>query len=198
MQTSDEAPEAIGDTRPPKKRKKGKERGERAAETLLRTSYRLHTDLSGMADSKANIMISINGLIISVVLAAIAPRIGSNPYLLLPTAVVLTGCLVSLAFAVIAARPRITPPRTTTPGHPNLLFFGSFRSLAAAEYEARLLELMRDPERLHREMAQNLHALGEVLHRKFSLIRVAYTAFLVGLAVGVVLYCAVYALTGAR
>ena len=66
-----------------KKAKKGKAAGglgsSRGVETMFRTSYRTHVDLSHLADNKANIMISINGIIISILLASISPKIDANP-----------------------------------------------------------------------------------------------------------------------
>ena len=72
------------------KKKKGKKKdsglgSSRGIETMFRTSYRVHQDLVSLADTKANIMISVNGLIISIILAAVSPRIGGLPLLVLPT-----------------------------------------------------------------------------------------------------------------
>ena len=79
----------------------------RGIETLFRSSYRVNMDLSSLADAKANIMISINGLIVSILIASIAPKVDANPWLYIPTSLFLVGCLASLVFAVLAARPRV-------------------------------------------------------------------------------------------
>ena len=39
----------------------------RGVETMYRTAYRTHVNLSSIADNKANIMLSINAIIISVI-----------------------------------------------------------------------------------------------------------------------------------
>lgn len=177
-----------------KDRKKDKEFG-RGVETMFRTSYRMHVDLAALADSKANILISINGLIISVILAALAPRIRTELWLFAPTAVVLCTCLAAISFAVLAARPRVTrpgPPAAERGIGENLMFFGGFLSLSADEYERAVQETIRQPERLYAGMARDIHALGQVLDRKFRLLRMAYTVFMVGLAAGVILYLVVF------
>ena len=79
------------------KKKKGKKKDlgigtSRGIETMFRTSYRVQQDLVAIADAKANIMISVNGLIISIILAAVSPRIGGLPLLVLPTSILLIGC----------------------------------------------------------------------------------------------------------
>ena len=76
--------------------KKGELGSSRGIETMFRTSYRTNMDLSSLADTKANIMISINGIIISIILASISPKIDTNPWLLIPTAVLLLSCLISI------------------------------------------------------------------------------------------------------
>jgi hypothetical protein len=100
-----------------KKNKKKKETGDfgagRGVETMFRSSYRTHLDLSALADSKANIMISINGIMISILLATIYPSIAANLLLLLPAAVLVLGCLASVVCAVMAARPRVTGRHVT-------------------------------------------------------------------------------------
>lgn len=181
-----------------KKEKKGKKVGsDRGIETMFRTSYQMHVDMSGLADSKANILISINGLIISVILAAVSPRIGAEPWLLLPTSVVLLSCLLSMTFSILAARPRLARGRRSpgpgAGGPDNLIFFGSFVSLPPAEYERAVLELLRSRDDLYRHMIRDIYGLGKVLERKFVLLGRAYTIFLAGLICGVLLFLLVYA-----
>ena len=68
----------------------------RGIETMFRSAYRVQMDLKGLADNKANMMISINGIIISIIIASVAPKIDANPWLLIPTTVFLIGNLVSI------------------------------------------------------------------------------------------------------
>ena len=77
----------------------------RGIETMFRSAYRVQMDLTGLADNKANMMISINGIIISIIIASVAPKLDANPWLLIPTTVFLLGNLVSIVYAIMAARP---------------------------------------------------------------------------------------------
>jgi hypothetical protein len=181
-----------------KKKKKGKKKDEpktgsaRGVETMFRTSYRTHQDLSNLADNKANIMISINGIIISILLASISDQIIANRLLLLPTAVLLVGCLLSLVYAVLAARPRVTQRKTTMEevrrGKTNILFFGTFTSLEEDEFVEGMQELIRDPKRTYENMTRDIYGLGSVLATKYQLLRISYTIFMVGLVAGVLLF----------
>ena len=189
-----------------KKKKKGKQKEDpkartpRGVETMFRTSYRTHLDLSALADNKANIMISINGIIMSILLASIYPRIMENRWLLLPTTVLLVGCLISMIYAVLSARPRVTRNPVTLDdvraGKANILFFGNFISLEEDEYVEGMKELIQDPDRAYGSMSRDIYGLGGVLERKYRLLRASYTVFMFGLIAGVVLFLTVFAMAG--
>lgn len=198
---ADEAPLQVDDKR--KKKKKDKDNGKlgssRGIETMFRTSYRTHLDLSQMADNKANIMISINGIIISIVIASISPKIDSNPFLLMPTAALLLGCALSLVYAVLAARPRVTRQTVTLQdvldNRANVLFFGNFVDLDVDQYLEAMKALILDTDRLYTNMMRDIYFLGLVLDRKYRLLRTAYTVFMFSTVIGVLFFVTVYVLT---
>jgi len=183
------------------KGKKGKRGGSgRGVETMFRTAYRTHLDLSSIADNKANIMISINGIIISILLATIYPSLAYNRGLLIPSTLLLLGCLCSLIAAVLAARPRVTRRELTIEdvreSRANLLFFGNFINLEEEDFLSGMWELINDRERNYTTMMRDLYGLGLVLEKKYRLLRVSYTVFMIGLAVGVLGFLIVYAIPG--
>jgi hypothetical protein len=193
-------PRAKGDEKEGKKKKKKKKSlgSQRGVETMFRTSYQTHIDLSAIADGKANIMISINGLILSILLAAIAPRAVINPWLLLPTTALLITCLVSIIYAVLCARPRVSSAAVrledVRQNRANILFFGNFINMPREEYVTGMSELMQDTDKLYENMMRDLYALGKVLARKFALLRVSYTVFMIGLAISVALFITFFVL----
>ena len=204
---NDDAPEGDGmkeDDEAKKKKKKKKDKNkkngkfasEKGVETMFRTSYRTNMDLSSLADAKANIMISINGLIVSILLASIAPGIDKNTWLKWPTVALLVGCLSSLVFAVLAARPRVQSRAVTLDqvrsGAANLLFFGNFAHLSRDEFMTGMSELMLDQAAVYDNMVMDIYGLGLVLQKKYRLLRVSYTVFMLGLIVGVVAFILVF------
>ena len=183
-----------------KKKKKKKDVGigtSRGIETMFRTSYRVHQDLVGIADSKANIMISVNGLIISIILGTVSPRIGATPELILPTSFLLIGCLIALVYAVLAARPRVSNVPITLEkierNEANILFFGHFVKLSPSDYQKGMRDLMESQDLLYFNMVRDLYGLGQVLDKKFRLLRISYTVFMFALVVGVGLFVLVFA-----
>jgi len=168
----------------------------RGIETMFRSAYRVQMDLTALADNKANMMISINGIIISIIIAAVAPKLDSNPWLLLPTTVFLLGNLVSIVYAILAARPRVSSVPITLQdlqnSKGNILFFGDFANLPEEQYVEGIFDLIEDRSVLYETMIRNLHGLGSVLRKKFALLQVAYTVFMLALILGVASFIGVF------
>ena len=159
---------------------------ERGIETMYRGAYRTQLDLTNLADTKANIMISINGLILSVVLAAGGFIANLEPWLLVPVGALVLTCITAMFFAVQAARPRLPRKSELDPddfisGNANVLFFQHFASLPEDEYVRVMDQVMQDRELTYHHMTRHLYGLGTGLTRKFNLLRLAYGAFLIGI-----------------
>jgi Family of unknown function (DUF5706) len=168
----------------------------RGIETLFKSSYRVQMDLTGLADNKANMMISINGIIMSIMLASVAPKLDSNPWLLLPTLLLLTGSMVSMIFAILAARPRVMRNPISLSdlknSNGNILFFGNFANMSSNDFVKGMEELMDDRALTYDTMIRNIHSLGSVLNKKFALLQIAYTSFMVALSLGVLSFVVVF------
>lgn len=48
--------------------------------------------------------------------------------------------------------------------------------------------MMRDPDYIYGSMIQDIHQLGVVLARKYKLIRLAYTVFMIGIFISVMAF----------
>lgn len=153
-----------------------------AAQTYFRTVFRNHINLSAMADQKAAIMISVNALLIGALVTFTSYRnwAETRPEVLVPVGLFTVCGLVSLIYAALSARPsgKEQPEE-------NLAFFGSFSQLSRAEFAAKMEERLKDPNALYGTLVNDLHGLGKSLERKYQLLRMAYTIFLVGLVVSV-------------
>lgn len=159
-----------------------------AAQTYFRTVFRNHINLSAMADQKAAIMISVNTLLIGALVTFTSYRnwAETRPEVLVPVGLFTVCGLVSLIYAALSARPsgKEQPEE-------NLAFFGYFSQLTRAEFSAKMEERLKDPNALYGTLINDLHGLGKSLERKYRLLRMAYTVFLVGLVVSVLVLAAV-------
>jgi hypothetical protein len=168
----------------------------RGAQTYFRTNYRNHINLSAIADNKANIMISVNAILVSVLITFLSYRnIGENaPHILLPVIIFLVTGLASLIFAVLSARPKVTKlnPEGSAASEvkKNIVFFGNFVHLPVEEYEAAMDELFQDSSLLYGNMVRDLYYLGKVLDKKYRFLSISYNIFMVGFAATVISFLA--------
>ena len=168
----------------------------RGVETMYRTTYRTHVNLSSIADNKANIMLSINAIVISIVLSSLVPRLGSNPKLILPTGILLAVCLVAIVFATLSTRPKVTEGKFTREDirqkRSNLLFFGNFYNMSLEDFHWGMMEMIKDSDFLYSSMTRDLYFLGIVLAKKYQYLRICYGVFMYGLILAVVSFALVF------
>lgn len=177
-----------------KKKKDKVEKPDRGIDTLFRVTLGNHTRLSGIADSKANILLSVNAIIISIALSTIIPKLDSpkNAHLVIPTFIMLISSVITIVFAILSTRPKVTTGVFTREDIEakkiNLLFFGNFYKMPLHEYEWAMNEMMKDKEYLYGTMIKDLYFLGVVLERKYRLLRIAYNLFMVGIIITVIAF----------
>ncbi|ACF14314.1 metal dependent phosphohydrolase [Chloroherpeton thalassium ATCC 35110] len=175
------------------KKAKEKDRGvERYMEVYYRTSSRNHVDFSAIVDHKANILIQTNALIISIIISLVVRKMEGFPQLIAPTFMLLLTCVVTIVFAILASRPKITTHNTTrddiTNKKANLLFFGSFINLKLDEFEWGMKEMLNDKAYYTESMIRDTYFLGKVLGKKYKFLSLSYDTFMVGLLLSVIVY----------
>ena len=167
-------------------------KADRGIETMFRNTVRTHVEFSGMADNKANIMISINTLIIGGIVTVLLRKLDTNPQLIIPTLMLVLVSLVCIVFGVLVTRPNITSGKFTTEDikqkRANLLFFGNFFNMGLKEFQWGMQEMMNDKEFLYGSMIKDFYFLGQVLGRKYKYLRICYTIFMYGLIASVIAY----------
>ena len=157
---------------------------------MLRQTRQHHVQLSSMADLKANMLLTMS----SVVITLAVPHI-LKPAFRWPLALLITFCLATIFLAAYAVMPKLPwsrrnqlRPDLKSPAF-NLLFFADFTRLDYAEFEAAMEEVMNDPSRAYAAQVREVYTLGVFLAtKKYRFLRLAYLAFLTGLfASGLVL-----------
>lgn len=179
----------ISRLKKPKKEKKKK--AGKGVETLFRTTMSNHIKLSEMADRKANLMISINTIVISVILSAYVRKVDAPAHLIIPSVLLLMVCLIAIVVSLIATNPTISPikKRFSEPSKPpvDLLFFGYYSQLNADEYRWNMRQLLSNEDDIYTSLIDNIYAQGQVLARKYRLLKFAYQFFMIGFSAVVVM-----------
>lgn len=163
----------------------------RGIQSYFRSIYRVHINLSAIADNKANIMISVNAILISVLISLLSYKNISetNPTIMVPVLVFIVSGLASLIFAVLSARPKITYPNKGITDRNilkrNAIFFGSFVTMKLDEYEDIMDEIFQDGSLIYGNMIRDMYFLGQVLDKKYQYLIISYNIFMVGFAITV-------------
>ncbi|MBD1365401.1 HD domain-containing protein [Mucilaginibacter sp. ZT4R22] len=165
---------------------------ERAIDTMFRIASGNSQRLSSMADNKAHILITVNSIILSAIISLLLRKLSENTYLMIPTFILLAVNLFSMIFSILSTRPAL-PRRKFNLKTPelekiNLLFFGNFYHMEPDEYSQGMHMMMEDREILHEMLIKDVYAQGQVLGKKYHLLRTAYSVFMFGLVVAVLAF----------
>lgn len=178
----------------------------RGIDTMYRTAFRNHITLSRIADGKANMMISINTIILSIVITVSGASLSffedvffENPEFLVPIISLLMSSLIAVIFAVFSARPSVTEyqikkQKLIKSKEASLLYFGNFLKLEKADFIDYMGSMKLDQNALYDDLAKDLYDLGTVLHKKYLLLTISYNTFVGGLALAVMSFLTVYLL----
>ena len=170
----------------------------RSIETMFRNTMRTHVSFSAMADTKANIMISVNTLILTILVTVMLRKLDTNPHLIIPTAMLTLTSLITLVYAILVTRPKVTKGTFTEEDikekKTNLLFFGNFYNMPLKEFNWGMKELITDQEFLYESMINDFYYLGQVLGTKYRKLRICYTLFMYGVIASVIAYAIAFLL----
>lgn len=161
-------------------------------QTMLRLTSSNHLKLSELADHKANILISVNAIIISVILSVLLRKLQEETYLIIPTIIFLVVAVVTIVISILATRPKVSGGNFTMDEvkakKTNLLFFGNFYKASYQQYNEAMRDMMLDTDYLYGSLIKDIYYLGAVLGRKYRLLRIAYNIFMIGIVVSVIAF----------
>ncbi|QHI37108.1 hypothetical protein IMCC3317_24860 [Kordia antarctica] len=173
---------------------------ERGIETMFRVTLKNHIELSNIADTKANILLSVNAIIISLVLSTLVSKLdqADNAHLIIPTVVFTLFTVVSMVLSILATRPNVTEgkfdKKDVENKNVNLLFFGNFHKMSLPDFEWAIGEVMKDKDYLYSSLTKDLYFLGKVLDRKYKILRLTYLVFMVGIIISVIAFGIAFAM----
>jgi predicted metal-dependent HD superfamily phosphohydrolase len=184
------------------KLKKDKEKeADRSIATVFRIMAQSHTNLSQMADSKANILISVNAIILSVMIGSFFEKLQTDPNLQIPLALIVIVCVASIVFGILATRPNVSEGRFTREDiaskKTNLLFFGNYHNMSLEDYNWGMTEMLGDKTYMNTSMIKDQYFLGVVLAKKYKYLRIAYNIFMYGLIIAMIAFIVAYMMPSA-
>lgn len=166
----------------------------KGVETMFRVTLRNHIKLSDIADTKANILLSVSAIMMSIVMTVLFPKLdkADNFYLVYPTLFFIVITVVTMVFSILSTRPKVTSGKFTKEDvknkKVNLLFFGNFYKMPLEDFQDGMVEMINDSDYLYKSLMKDLYFLGIVLDKKYKLLRIAYNIFMVGIIVSVLAF----------
>ena len=148
----------------------------------LRTIHQNQTQLNTLADQKANILIGIITIIVSVLITRVDSIQVKNEYALATFYFFLLFQLMSVFTALFMLLPkninRIKINRLSDASNP--LFFGCFAQIAQKEFVNYLFNHLDNNQTARIVLLTDIYQMGIVLKKKFVLLRYAYLFAIVG------------------
>ncbi|MCF8244423.1 MAG: DUF5706 domain-containing protein [Saprospiraceae bacterium] len=170
----------------------------KSAQMIFKTTLRNQIDLTNIADNKANIMLSINSLLITIGIPMLAGSLKEHPTLVYPAAVLLLTCILSIVFATLATRPvkmlGLTSAESIDSGNSNLFFFGNFFKMEREDYIRSLMRVMQNEGTIDKSIVNDLYFLGRTLGNKYRRLRITYQIFMTGMVLTVTTFGVLYML----
>jgi hypothetical protein len=161
---------------------------------MLRQTRVHHTQLSQMADIKANMMMTIASLLVPFSI-----RYLQTPQFHLAALTMIVFCVLTVLLSAYAALPKIGNKKwlknKSVAQNPsfNLLFFGSFSSLDYSEFKEAMKEVMNDHNQAYEVQIREIYSMGRYLDRKkYRFVRLAYLSFIMGVLVSSSIYVGSY------
>lgn len=149
---------------------------------MMRQTRAHHVQLSLMADSKANMILTVASILIPLSIQYL-----NDPKFRAAAMIMIAFCVLTVVLAAYAAMPKLQigkggdmpGGRKMLPHNP--LFFGSFVQMEYEQYEQVMEELMNDHNQSYQAQVREVYLLGQYLHRKkYFFVRLAYGAFICG------------------
>jgi hypothetical protein len=147
---------------------------------LMQSAHRHHIQLSQMADAKANMIITVSSVVLTLSLGR-----SNDPELRLSLLTLAVFTLCALLLAILAVLPKYRPMKLSDPerlpSHFNLLFFGHFSELPRDRFFTLMGQTLRHDANIYEALSNDLYGLGTYLARhKYRYLRLSYLFFLGG------------------
>ncbi len=153
---------------------------------VIRTTLRNNIELTGIADNKASVLLSLNAIMLTFAIPLVPAYSGQiiETKLFIPLILLAITCVLTIFYAARVLKPsNFNQPRDAT--NPSIssspFFFGNFYKMNPNDYYNRLLEGLQNPDTVNAHLAQDLYYTGKRLGHKMAWIRLAFNIFTGGI-----------------
>ncbi len=173
-----------------KKKKKKEEKKLKTIDTLFRNALKSNLELTSLADTKASILISVNGFILTVIMTASGFMLNDEKMIYPFNAIIITS-LISILLGILAIRPRfkehLFKNRSDFPEYSSVLYFQDMISKSPKDYLKEMNEVIKNQKEINDNIIKHLYIIGAEINVKYKWLRRAYGAFGIGLLISAML-----------
>jgi len=154
--------------------------------SLLRNTTTHYVRLVGDADRKARIMIVVNSILLGISVTFLTKTI-QTPDIWMSATLLICANLLTLFFSIISVKPEL---------HANMgkeatdyiLHYKKCTDKSLEDYTAEMMGVLQDKDKKLEAVIKDLYFFGNLLNRKYKLLKIAYRFFYWGLLVSVLSY----------
>ncbi len=165
-------------TKKPKKISKG-------VLNIIRTTMRNNIELTHIADNKANVLLSLNALMITFLVPFVVPNFEAIKtfHLVFPLGLLVVTAFVTIYISTLVLKPSkfdqnqklVKKGKYVSP-----FFFGNFFQMNKEEFSVYIKNALSDNDLIREHLTEDLHYIGSRLGRKMTLVRLAFNVFILG------------------
>jgi len=175
------------------KDQKNHDKSERLAKSTLnviRTTMRNNIELTNIADNKANVLLSLNSLMITFLLPAIISNYDFilDKKLVIPIIILIVTCLITICLSAFSLKPGDFDKLEQDAEDGKFVspfFFGNYFKMSLADFQTFIHGALEEEEQMNKHITQDLYYVGIRLGEKMTLIRRAFNFFLGGLILSI-------------
>ena len=165
----------------PKKDSFGKD-----AINIIRTTQRNNVELTHLADNKANVLLSLNAIMLTFLFPSVVSNIDFviENNLSVPLAILSLTCFLTIYISTMVLKPSRLDKSRYFEGHfknKSPLFYGNIYKMSPSEFFDKMDMEFSDRKYIMENLQQDLFYSGKRLGYKMTWIRRAFDLFLVGL-----------------
>jgi Family of unknown function (DUF5706) len=142
-------------------------------------------------DRKAHLLVQVNAVMISVLLTFAIRMPQQHRLVILPIGTQLITCLTVIILSLAVTRPKLKDMIGSAPSfsssNGNLLFFGMYTGMELEEYVQEMEYMFGDVDSICETLIREIFHQARVLGQKYKFLRLAYTAFLLGTAISIII-----------
>lgn len=157
---------------------------------IIRTTMRNNIELTHIADNKANVLLSLNALMITFLIPFAIPYMDviNQNRLGIPLMILILTCFIVIYISAMVLKPsrffenqkEIEKGKYASP-----FYFGNYYKMNRSEFLKYFKNAVSENQMIKDHLAEDLHYIGSRLGRKMSLIRIAFNIFMIGLFVSI-------------